>query len=585
MDRLEDNLKRTMQVASVIGRDFAFRILQIITNMREELKSYLLNLQGLEFIYEKSLFPELEYIFKHALTQEVAYNSLLLKRRNEIHDSIGRAIEELYANRLEEFYEMLAYHYSKSNNQQKAYEYLKLSGEKAAGNYANWEAYGFYKDALAVLNRLPETEENKKSKIEILLLIGGMLLILGYPEDSLHILQEGQRLSEELEDKKSLGIFFTYIANLYNLKGDYLLAIEYGEKSFREAEKTKDIEVMVPIAMMLCSAYQFSGLYIKIIDMAPKVINLLEKTKRESDFFSTPLNPYSFFCGYYGAALGYLGNFDEGTALCEKGLRNAIETGDIINLGFSEVAFSSLFMVKGDGKLTVEHAQNGIRYSEEANWPLLISMTLLGLGCGYYFLGNLESAQENIEKGLKIYKDSGVEAISSASYYYLSMVLYDLGNLQKAQINAEKALELSQRKNERHFEGRAKIALGRILGHAVPSQKDQGEEYILQGIKIHEELKLRPVFGHDYHCLGELYADTGQKVKALENLKKAETEFKIMGMDYWLARTYAVYTELYKNEGDQPKAKENLNKAIGIFKECGADGWVKKYEKELAALS
>ena len=81
IDRLEENLKRTMQVASVIGRDFAFRILQTITGMRKELKSYLLNLQGLELIYEKSLFPELEYIFKHALIQEVAYNSLLLQKK------------------------------------------------------------------------------------------------------------------------------------------------------------------------------------------------------------------------------------------------------------------------------------------------------------------------------------------------------------------------------------------------------------------------------------------------------------------------------------------------------------------------
>lgn len=81
MDRLEDNLKRTMQVASVIGKDFAFRILQTIMGMKEGLKSHLLNLQGLEFIYEKSLFPELEYVFKHALTQEVAYNSLLQKKR------------------------------------------------------------------------------------------------------------------------------------------------------------------------------------------------------------------------------------------------------------------------------------------------------------------------------------------------------------------------------------------------------------------------------------------------------------------------------------------------------------------------
>ncbi|MHC4459177.1 MAG: adenylate/guanylate cyclase domain-containing protein, partial [Planctomycetota bacterium] len=120
MDRLEENLKRTMQVASVVGRDFAFRILQTITGMRQELKSYLLNLQGLEFIYEKSLFPELEYVFKHALTQEVAYNSLLQKRRTEIHEKIGRAIEELWPDRLEEFYEMLAHHYSKSENAEKA---------------------------------------------------------------------------------------------------------------------------------------------------------------------------------------------------------------------------------------------------------------------------------------------------------------------------------------------------------------------------------------------------------------------------------------------------------------------------------
>jgi predicted ATPase len=111
MDRLDDNLKRTLQVASVIGRDFAFRILQAITGMREELKSYLLNLQGLELIYEKRLFPELEYIFKHALTQEVAYSSLLLKKRKDLHEKIGQAIEKIYPERLEEFYEMLAYHY------------------------------------------------------------------------------------------------------------------------------------------------------------------------------------------------------------------------------------------------------------------------------------------------------------------------------------------------------------------------------------------------------------------------------------------------------------------------------------------
>jgi len=147
MDRLEDDIKRTMQVASVIGRDFPYRILERITEMRQELKSYLLNLQGLEFIYEKSLFPELEYVFKHALTRDVAYNSVLQQRRKAIHEEIGRAIEALYPDRIEEFYEMLAHHYSRSDNFEKAHQFLELSGDKVMRNHSASEAFSYYKDA------------------------------------------------------------------------------------------------------------------------------------------------------------------------------------------------------------------------------------------------------------------------------------------------------------------------------------------------------------------------------------------------------------------------------------------------------
>jgi predicted ATPase len=106
---------------------------------------------------------------KLALIQEVAYNSLLLKRRKEIHERIGRAIEELYAERLEEFYEMLAYHYSKSDDLEKAYQYLKLSGNKAMRSYSNQEAFRFYRDAISILKQKPETEQSKREQIEDIL--------------------------------------------------------------------------------------------------------------------------------------------------------------------------------------------------------------------------------------------------------------------------------------------------------------------------------------------------------------------------------------------------------------------------------
>jgi class 3 adenylate cyclase len=154
MDRLEDDLKLTMQVASVIGRDFAFPVLEIITGAKEELQTHLMNLQRLELIYEKNLFPELEYIFKHGLTREVAYNSLLLKRRKEIHKEIGNAIETIYRERLEEFYEMLAYHFYEGQEWQKALEYLVKAGDKLAAAYANREALDCYARSLEVCGKL-----------------------------------------------------------------------------------------------------------------------------------------------------------------------------------------------------------------------------------------------------------------------------------------------------------------------------------------------------------------------------------------------------------------------------------------------
>jgi len=404
MDRLEENLKRTMQVASVIGRDFAFRILQAITDMQEELKSYLLNLQGLEFIYEKSLFPELEYIFKHALTREVAYNSLLLKRRKEIHEQIGKAIEELYASRLEDLYEMLAYHYSESDNLKKAYQYLKLSGEKAVGNYSNSEAFRFYKEALQALKQLPDADENKKEQIELLKLMVPAMAVLSFPEGSLDILQEGERLAKEIGDEKSLTELLSAIGGYYAFKGEPSFAVDYGEKNFVEAEKVRDLDLMVSTALVLLPAYTSMGYPLKVVNIASKVIKLLEEAKREYDFFVSGFVEYSIFSGYCGYSLGLLGNFKEGQIYLEKGLSVAIKAGHLITLGMIEMQYGFYWYYKGYGRDTVEHFQKSIRYIEEAEFPLLLGSAWTGLGLGYYLLGETRRLLENMQKKVLIYK-------------------------------------------------------------------------------------------------------------------------------------------------------------------------------------
>src|SRR5215510_13642 len=154
IDRLEEAPKRALQLASVIGREFTVRLLERISDVQAQLERFLQELKVLEFIYERSFSPELVYMFKHALTHDVAYNSLLMQHRKALHRLIAMAIEDLYAERLPESYEMLAYHYERGEVWEKALEYLVKAGQKAQQAYANQEALNHYSRALDMCERL-----------------------------------------------------------------------------------------------------------------------------------------------------------------------------------------------------------------------------------------------------------------------------------------------------------------------------------------------------------------------------------------------------------------------------------------------
>jgi tetratricopeptide (TPR) repeat protein len=474
----------------------------------------------------------------------VAYNSLLQKRRTEIHQKIGQAIEELWPDKLEEFYEMLAYHYSKSENFEKAYQYLKLSGNKATKNYSNWEAFRFFKDAIDVLTRMPETEEIKKEQVEIRLLMAGPMFHLGFPEDSLEILQTGEELLKELGDKSRHAQLLSQIGQYYAWKGgDLLQAIQYSEDSLKEAEKLNDIDLMAPVAADLIVLYFWMGEYVKVTDLASKVIALLEKSQRQTDFFGRPYNVYSVLLAEQATCSWRMGNFKEGETLFEKAFDFALKINDLFSLGLLELNRGWEFALKGDAKTAIEHLQDSIRYCEEGQIVNILVATWIGLGWAHWLLGDLENARKNMEKGLKTQIDVGVEYDSGLFYSFAALVDLDCGDQKKAQQRAEEALKIAE-KNHQHGEGIVWIALGRILGKADPPQNDRAEESFLRGIKILENMKIKTYYASGYYFLGEFYADTGQKDKALESLKTANQIFQEMSMDYWLDKTQEVLENL-----------------------------------------
>ncbi len=545
MDRLEDNLKRTMQVASVIGRDFAYRILHTITGMHEDLKSCLLNLQGLEFIYEKNLFPELEYIFKHALIQEVAYSTLLVARKKELHEKIGKAIEEIYIDRLKEFYEMLAYHYSKSDNFEKAYYYFRLSGEKAYENYSMMEAFSLYNEALNFINRLHDSKENKKKKLELIYLMIKPLVMLGLPEYCLPILLDGETLAKECDDEKSLAQFYGIMGQYYSLKGNHSKGLECAEKCVHLAQKTEDIELMVVNALNYFYATVYTGDFEKFVDISSKAIDLLEKTKKEAESFGRPANAYSFLCATSGFAMGQLGKFNTGEIFCEKGQRFASKIDHLFSIALVETFYGFYFCTKGHGALALQHAKESINLMEKINiGPMGLAIAYFPLTWSYLIIGDHEACQTYSKKSIKMMIDINLHIFVGLISWILSESYFESGNIKCACESVEETLTLSRKIDSKYIESKSLILNGRISGKIDPSKIAVAENNILNGLEFLKEKKLNPDIAQGYLFLGELYADIGRKDEALANLKKAEKMFINMEMDYWLKKTQKVLNGL-----------------------------------------
>jgi len=544
IDKLDDILKQIIQAASVIGPDFKYRILQKITDMGEGLKSYLERLQSLEYIYEKGIFPELEYTFRHSLIQEVAYNSILLRRRMELHGRIGLVAELIYDDKLDEFYEILAYHFLLGKAYPKAYKYLKLSGKKAGNNFSHLQAFSFFEKTLEISDKLPQEDKGSAEKLEICTLMTRPIAMLGFPKGSLEVLKMGAKIAKERGDQKLLSRFYNDISLLYTAKGDSLLAIAHSEKSFNEAEKIEDIEMMASLALSLCYAYTASCKYDKLSDISLRLATLIEKTERKSDFFNAPFNLYSFLLGLYGMAMAMQGDFKKGKMFSEEGLKHAVKSGDKMTLAFNELQHASVLVLKGDGQGALGHSQNTIKYSEGIKWITTLSQGWTLFGYSNYLLGELDRAREFVFKGLKIQEDSGIEAMISLHYYIYAMVLFDLGDLEDALHYSKKALYLSVKNNEKRYEGLSRIWIGKILGSKEKAKYKEGKKFIVEGYEILKEICVKPAMAQGHLHLGELYRNSGEKSRAVEHLRKAKSMFEEMEMDYWTAKCQEVWKGL-----------------------------------------
>jgi class 3 adenylate cyclase/predicted ATPase len=482
MDRLEEAMKRILQVASVIGRGFAFRILQAISGMQEELKSNLRNLQGLEFIYEKRLFPELEYIFKHALIQEVAYNSLLLKRRKEIHERIGLAIEQIYAERVEEFYEVLAYHFEKAGFAEKAVKYLHFAGERAVRLSANEEAIVLFDRALELLRTLPESRSRNKQELTLQLALGAPLRCVrswGPPE-------LGQAATRSLELARQMGERPQVIAALRNLhsyhftRGENRTALKLAEQLLHLAQPEDPIEMMSAHRSMGSSLF-YMGEFRQARIHFERVMELYDAQKHFFLTFQQGWDARVIPLSHDAYDLWISGYPDQGLKRVQEMMALAREVDHLFTLTFACANSAHFHWLRREPEKVRQYAEEHLRCSIEGGFQLLQATGTIALGWVQVMQGEVENGIARMNQVLDAYRSMTMIFTS----FYLAEKAAVYGILEKTREGLdliEEALDIVQKTEECWCEAEAHRIKGELL--QLSGRPFEAERAFCQAIEV-----------------------------------------------------------------------------------------------------
>ena len=536
VDLLPDAAKTVLQTGSVIEREFSHELIKRVTALPEEpFLTHLSSLKDSELLYERGIYPQTSYVFRHALTREVVYNSILARKKKELHEKIGKSIEELYKDSLAGHYEVLAEHFLMSESYAKAAEYSRLAGRKAEKTASLFRAISFAQQRITCLEKMPVTEDLQRKIIDARTGLG------------LYYVQMNQKKAKEaidpiinvalkLDYKRRLCQIYTILGTYHGIVAeDWKEAYKMLEYALKISEETKDIITLVLAGYYYAGVLAFNCEFERAEQYLRKSyeINLVAGSLWGA---SAMLSTLSY------ATLAPRGKIEEAFRATEKAIELAEKSGDVFSRGTAYVSHGISYYYKGFLPEAEIQMVKGFEFSNAIPF-YWYAYARLYLGIIYSEMGIFPKSKESLQNEITVFTENDLNP---------SLVIFGKVALMRTKVmNKEKDidwdfLDLSVSNNKlKSFETLLFKYLGDIFLHVDDVHVSEAEHWYRKAI------------------------ETGEKD----------------GMIHDVGMTYASYSELFRREGARSKAREQLGKAIEIFKECGADGWVEKYEKELATLS
>jgi class 3 adenylate cyclase/tetratricopeptide (TPR) repeat protein len=526
LDRQEAPVKRTAQAAAVIGREFGLSLLKRVCELPHEVDQHLSALKRAELIHETRFFPEPAYIFKHTLIQEVIYQSLLAQRRRELHGAIGRAIEELHADRLEEQAPLLAYHYEHGARPEPAVRYALAAGDRAATQlYANAEAATYYERALAMARTLPPSPDAERAQIDATLKLAGVEVTRKDLERERANLHTVRSLAEQLDDQPRLSRVLYWLGRIEYVLGNPQGANEYAKRSLQVAERLGDEALAAaPVNLLGRSCFLRGELREAGQLMERSVGQLLQLGNR---------NDAATSAAFAGCLLAELGEFERASVLIDQGTRLARE----IENPFVEAAVFHFRGVarcaRGEWPGAVRDLAEARRISQPVGDLFRVFAATCWEGRAEAMMGDLMRARSMLEEALALAERLGTRFLVGRAKAWLADCLVRLGETDAAIVAAREAIRLGEALADRFTAAYGYRALAEALFRIKPLDWSQAEDALRTAIQLQQELSARPEVVRSYVSYAAMLAEIGQSERSSELMAKATDMSREMGMVTW----------------------------------------------------
>ncbi|MBW1799396.1 MAG: AAA family ATPase [Deltaproteobacteria bacterium] len=556
LDRLEKEAKRILQEASVIGRAFLYDILKRVTALKDQCDGCLSGLERQDIIKTRSVQPELEYVFKHTLTQEDVYNGLLKKEREDIHERIAFVMEDIFHDRLPEFYETLAFHFFRSRSTVKAVEYLVKSGKKSLARYAVEEADQYFREAFDILRaKTDKSDAEKAALIDMLNEWGYVYYYLGDFSKWIDLLTAHKALAESFEDKTRLGMFYGWMGIAYHNEGSPKVAYDHLTKALNLGEESKDQKVIG----YACAWLTWSCTELARYDEAASYGERAQQIAK-----SFPSDQYLYFKSLAG--LGYKSWFtgdiqdilEIGRRLLSHGERHANSRSKVF--GHWMLSFGQFNL--GEIPLTIKSAEKAIEVSED---PFYIHFGRLVAGLARLISGELQEAEAVLQPVVDFSEKRDSGSLLLWAYMFLGPVFIAQGRMNEGMQMLEKARKMITESGRKGCEVFYEYIMGKIYSLTATGPKPS---LSTMAKNIGFLVKNVPVASR----------------KTVEHFNRAIEISKKIGARGPLGLAYLDLGLFCKSKKENDQARSCLSEAVRIFEENGAEIYLKQAKEALVDL-